>query len=188
MALSVDKRYEIVFLSHHPMGLKLDVKAVSKVVNCAKSTVQYWLNRWKESKDLSDLKRTGRPRGTTEKVDQRISDLVSNDNIATTRDIQHVLKRQKLHISQETFRRRLKESGAKFSPSISKPLLAEKHGQKRLQWAQATRDMDWNRVIFSDETTVLPNKGERMEMFSCNGFGRIYCFRENLKADSEAFA
>ena len=68
MLLSIDKRYEIVFLSYHPMGPKLGIKAVAKAINCAKSTVQYWLNRWKESKDLSDSKRTGRPRGTTQKL------------------------------------------------------------------------------------------------------------------------
>ena len=133
MLLSLDKRYEIVFLSYHPMGPKLGIKAVAKAINCAKSTVQYWLNRWKESKDLSDSKRTGRPRGITEKIDQRISDLATNDNIATTHDIRRVLKRQHAEISQETIRRRMKEHGTKFSPPISKPLLTEKHRQKRLK-------------------------------------------------------
>ena len=46
MTLSVDKRYDIIFLSHHPMGAQLGVKALAKV----RSTVQYWLNRWKGSK------------------------------------------------------------------------------------------------------------------------------------------
>ena len=66
--------------------------------------------------------------------------------------------------------------------------------------------MDWNRIIFSDETTVrlnqlkrcvcnLPGKRKVFRTveypikvniwgcFSCNGFGRMCCFRENLKAD-----
>ena len=55
MILSVDKRYEIIFLSHHPMGPQLGVKAVAKAIKSAKSTVQYWLNRWKESKARSVL-------------------------------------------------------------------------------------------------------------------------------------
>ena len=182
------------------MGPKLGVKAVAKAINCAKSTVQYWLNRWKESKDLSDSKCTGRPRGTTEKIDQRTSDLATNDNIATARDIRRVLKRQHVEIIQETIRRRLKERGAKFSPSISKPLLTEKHRHKRLQWAQAVRDVNWNRIVFTDETTLrlnqlkrcvwnLPGKRKVFRTvkypvkvnlwgcFSCNGFGHIYCFR-----------
>ena len=70
MTLSVDKRYEIIFLSHHSMGSQLGVKTVAKAIKCAKSTVQYCLNRWKESKDLSDSKRIGRPRSTMKKVDQ----------------------------------------------------------------------------------------------------------------------
>ena len=131
MTLSVDKRYEIIFLSHHPMGAQLGVKAVAKAIKCAKSIVQYWLNRWKESKDLSDSKRIRRPRSTTKKVDQRISDLASTNNSVTTRDIQHVLKRKNVDISQETIRHRLKEYRAKFSLPISKPLLTDKHRQKR---------------------------------------------------------
>ena len=89
--LPIDKRYEIVFLSQHPMGSQLDEKAVVKAVKYVKSTVQYWLNRCKESKDLSDMKRPGRSRATTEKVDQRIYGLPSSDNIATTDDIQNAL-------------------------------------------------------------------------------------------------
>ena len=206
MSFSLDKRYEIVFLSYHPMIPKLGVKAVAKAINCAKSTVQYWLNRWKESKGLSDSKRTGRPRDTMEKIDQRISDLATNDNIATTRDIRRVLKRQHVEISQETIRCRLKEHGTKVSPPISKPLLTEKHRQKRLQWAKAVRGVDWNRIVFTDETTVrlnqlkrcvrnvpgkrkvfrtmkYPEKVNLWGCFPCNDFGRIDCFRENFRAD-----
>ena len=105
MTLSVDKRYEIIFLSHHRMGSQLGVKAVAKAIKCAMSTVQYWLNRWKQSKGLSDSKRIGPPRSTTKKVDQRISDLASTNNSATTRGIQRVLKRKNVDISQETIER-----------------------------------------------------------------------------------
>ena len=45
MTLTIDKQYEIIFLSQHPMGPQLDEKTVSKAVKCAKNTVQYWLNR-----------------------------------------------------------------------------------------------------------------------------------------------
>ena len=181
-------------------------KAVAKVVKYAKNTVQYWLKRWKELKDLSDMKHPGRPHATTEKVDQRIYKLPGSDNIATTADIQSVFKRQNIGISQETIQRRLKEAGAKFSLPISKSLLTENHRYDRLRWAQATCDIDWNQVIFSDEATVRLNplkqhvchfQGMRKVVrslknlikvnvwscFSSNGFGRICCFRENLNAD-----
>ena len=89
MTLPIDKRYEIVFLSQHPMGPQLDEKTVAEAVKCAKNAVQYWLDRCKESKDLSDMKRSGRFGATTEKGDQRISKLEdSSDRIATTGDRQ----------------------------------------------------------------------------------------------------
>ena len=115
------------------MGPQWREKAVAKVVKCAKNAVQYRLNQWKESKDLSDMKRPGRPRITTKKVDQRIYKLVGDDNIATTGDIQRVLNRQNIEINRETIRRKLKEAGANFSLSISKPLLTENYRYDRLR-------------------------------------------------------
>ena len=152
------------------------------------------------------MKGIRRPRSTTKKVDQRINDLASTNNSATTRGIQRVPKRKNVDISQETIRRRLKKYGAKFSLPISKSLLTEKHRQKRFEWAHAAGDMDWNRIIFSDEPTVrlnqlkkhvwnLPKKRKVFRTvkylikvniwgcFSCNGFGHVCCFRENLKTD-----
>ena len=67
----------------HPMGPQLSEKAVAKAVKYAKNTVQYWLNQWKELKDLSDIRRSGRLRATTEKLDHRIYKLSDSGNIAT---------------------------------------------------------------------------------------------------------
>ena len=99
MTLPIDKGYEIVFLYQHPMGLQFGEKALAKAV-------QYWLNRWRESKNPSDITppTTGRPRETTDKVDQRIYKLAGSDNVATTGDIRSILKRQNIRISQETIR------------------------------------------------------------------------------------
>ena len=80
MRLLIDKRYEIVFLSQYPMGLQLGEKTVEKSVKCTTSTTHYWLNRWKESNDLSDIKRSERLHATTEKANQRILELADSDN------------------------------------------------------------------------------------------------------------
>lgn len=57
------------------MGPKLSHAVVAKAVKCDVSTVKYWLKRWKQSKDLSDLSRSSRPRATTIKQDQQIVSL-----------------------------------------------------------------------------------------------------------------
>jgi hypothetical protein len=87
MALPLHKRYEIVFLSNHPLGPQLNHTDVAKAVHCSTSTVKYWLNRWIESKDLSDSARLGRPRATTQEQDQRIVSLAEQKTFVTAQDI-----------------------------------------------------------------------------------------------------
>ena len=161
MTLRIDEGYEIVFLSQHPMELQSGEKALAKAVKRARNTVQYWLNRWKKSKNQSDMKHPRRPWATTEKVDQRIYKLAGSDNIATTGDIQSVLKQQNIRISQDTIRRRLKEAGAKFSLPISKLFLTENHQYDRLRWIQTMCDIDRNQIIFSGEAAVRLHRLKR---------------------------
>lgn len=205
MALPIHKRYEIVFLSLHPLGPKLSLTAVAKVVKCGKSTVKHWLDRWKESKDLTNLPVSGRSRATTPKQDKQIVTLANQDTFVTTHDIKHRLKKKRVSISHETIRRRLHEAGGKFGPPMSKPLLTEDHMKNRLKWAKDHLSTDWDQVIFSDETTIYlnqvkgrvwnlpgkkkvartvkhPTKVNVWGCFSSRGFGRIFCFKENLNA------
>ena len=100
MALPMHQRYEIVFLSQHPLGPKLGHKSVAKVVKCSTLTVQYWLSRWKQSKDRGDSARTGRPRATTPKQDQQILSLAEQQTFVTSRDITNQLNRKRVKINE----------------------------------------------------------------------------------------
>ena len=133
MTLLIDKRHEFVVLSQHPMGPQLDEKAVAKAEKCTKSTAQQWLNRWKESKDLSHMKRSDRAPVTIEKVDQRISKFEDSQAYCCNRRYTKCFEVAK---NQETIQRRLKETGPKFSLPISKLLLTENHRHNRLRGTQ----------------------------------------------------
>jgi transposase len=205
MALPMHKRYEIVFLSNHPLGPQLNHTEVAKAVHCSTSTVKYWLNRWIESKDLSDLVRSGRPRATTQEQDQRIVSLAEQQTFVTAQDIANQLERERVVVSERTVQRRLNEAGAKYNRPMSKPLLTKHHQERRLKWARDHQNTDWNQVIFCDETTIrlnsvkgmvwnLPGKKKIVRTvkhpikvnvwgcFSSKGFGRIVCFPQNLDA------
>ena len=157
MALPMHQRYEIVFLSQHPLGPKLGYKSVAKVVKCSTSTVQYWLSRWKQSKGLDDSARTGRPRATTPKQDQQILSLAEQQTFVTSRDITNQLNRKRVKINVRTVRRRLNEGEGRYNRPLLKPLLTENHRINRLKWAHDYKAMDWNQVVFTDETTVRLN-------------------------------
>ena len=135
MALPTYQRYEIVFLSRHPLGPQLGLKAVAKAVKCDSKTVKYWLDRFEQSKDLGDSRRSGRPRATTPKQYQKIVSLANEETFITSQDIHNKLKRKRVDINERTVRRRLHEAGAKFSRPLSKPLLTDKHRNNRLKWA-----------------------------------------------------
>ena len=47
---------------------------------------------WTKTKDLNDMRRSGRGRARNEKVDQRIPKLVDSNRIDTTGDRQNILK------------------------------------------------------------------------------------------------
>jgi transposase len=203
MALPVHKRYEIVFLSNHPLGPRLNHTAATKAVNCSTSTVKYWLKRWTQSKDLIDSTRSGRPRATTSKQDQRIVSLAEKQTFITAGDIVNQLNLKQVVVSERTVRRRLNEAGAKYNRPMSKSLLTERHRENRLKWAQNHQAANWDQVILSDETTIrmnsvkgmvwnLPGKKKVVRTvkhpikvnvwgcFSSKGFGRLVCFRQNL--------
>ena len=205
MSLPIHKGYEIIFLSCHPRGPKLGLKAVAKEVKCDKKAVKYWLNRWKQSKDLTDLPRSGRPRETTQKQDERIVSLANQEMFATCGDIEDHLNKEGVMISESTVLRRLHEAEAKYNLPMSKPVLSEAQQKNRLKWARANKFTNWDRKIFSDEMTVYMNRVTRRVSnlpgnkkvilrvkhpeivnvwgcFSSKGFGHVFCFKENLDA------
>jgi transposase len=165
-----------------------------------------WVQRWKETKDLSDLPKSGRNRSTTPKQDEKIIELAQKQTNATATDIQREMKKRNVNVSVDTIQRRLREGGGKYMAKLSKPLLTDAHKEKRLQWAKKYKNFDWSKVIFSDESTFRLNQslfkvwqfpGRRKIFrsvkhplkinvwgcFSASGFGKLVYFQQNLNAE-----
>jgi len=206
MSLPIHKRYEIIFLHQHPKGPKLGLEATAKYVKCSKSTVIRWVQRWQLTKDLSDQPKSGRNRSTTPKQDEKIIELATKQTNATAADIQHGMEKRNVNVSLKTIQRRLHEGEGKYMAKLSKPLLTDLHKEKRLEWAKKYKNFDWNKVIFSDESTFRLNQslfkvwqfpGRRKIFrsvkhplkinvwgcFSASSFGKLVCFQQNLNAE-----
>lgn len=206
MALPLHKRYEIAFLRHHPQGPKLSYNEIAKLVKCNKDTVCYWAKKWLKTKDLSSKPKSGRNRRTTAKDDEKITKLANEKTHATSRTIQQEMNKRGILISDRTVRRRLKEAGGKYNQPIHKPLLSDDHKEKRLRWAKKHKNFDWDKAIFTDESTFClympakkvwnfpgnkkvfrsvkhPTKVHVWGCFSASGFGKLICFHKNLNAE-----
>ena len=205
MTLSLDKRYEIVFLHEHPAGPKWGYEKIAKYIHCSKPAVIYWVKKYHENKDLTDEEKSGRPRCTTEKEDERIIKMAEQNHNITCGEIQQELGKKGVDVSVWTIRRRLNEAGGKFVKEISKPLLSERHRANRLKWAKEHENFDQDNVIFTDESTFqlyLSNRkvwqfigrrkvfrtvkhAQKVHVWGCfaaSGFGKLICFQRNLDA------
>ncbi|GET04696.1 IS630 family transposase [Rhizophagus clarus] len=159
---------------------------IASYIKCSKPTVAYWIQQYRQDKDLTDKQRLGRLRTTTKAQDNQIVKMAKKKHDITSTEIQQKLKKKDVTVSSRTIRRRLVESGGKFVKEISKPLLFEQHRIKRLKWAKKHKNFDWNKVIFTDESTFqLFQSNRKVHVWGCfsvQGFGKLICFERNLDA------
>lgn len=90
---------------------------------------------------------------TTSQQDQRIVDLFEQNPGLTLDQGREQLSRRGITASRSTIRRRLLSVAVRYRSTIKKPLLTQKHIEKRLQWATENLDTDWSKVIYTDEAS-----------------------------------
>src|SRR5579871_5575503 len=206
MQLSIQKRWKIVFLHLHRLGSKLGIRAIAKELRCSKDTVQTWINRYQETGDVQEEENQGRKRKTSEKEDLDIVSIAKKHRISSSMEISLSMSKQGIDILSSTVRRRLNEQSLHKLEPLKKPLLSDTNRDNRLIWAKANKNIDWSKVIFTDETTISqfskPKKvwrqrGEiikaptvkhsaKVHVYRCfseEGFENIYCFTNNLNAE-----
>jgi transposase len=206
MELTIQKRWEIIFLHLHKLGPKLSIRRIAKELKCSQDTVKTWIQRYQETGDVLDEEKQGRKRKTSEREDLDIISIAKKHRTSSSTEISTLMKRQGTDISPATVRSRLNEQGLFKLQPLSKPLLSETHRINRLKWAKDNKKTDWSKIIFTDETTISQfskpkkvwrQKGEivkaftvkhsaKVHVYGCfseEGFGNIYCFTENLNAD-----
>jgi transposase len=206
MKLSIQKRWEIIFLHLHRLGPKLSIYAIARELQCSRDTVKIWILRYQETGDVQDEEGRGRKRKTSEREDLDIISMAKKQRTTTLANISTSMSKQGTNISLMTVKRRLNEQGLHKMKPLLKPLLQDTHRANRLKWAKTNRNTDWSKVIFTDETTIsqfsIPKKvwkyrGEiikaptvkhslKVHIYGCfseKGFGNIYCFTNNLNGN-----
>lgn len=200
------KRYEAVFLVNHAKGPKLTYKAASKYMRKSETFVKTWVKRYLEVGNVDDLPERGLARITTTKEDKMILRLFQDKPGLSLRFAQMKLRKKGINVSLNTIRSRLHEKNVSFRSTLKKPLLSEKHVEKRLAWAKENLDRDWDNVIFTDEssfwawsslskawstksnrilqrTVKHPLKIHVWGCFCKRGFGCLFLFTDNLNAE-----
>lgn len=206
MSAKYAKRFEAVFLCKHAKGPKLSFVSAAKVIKKSKSFVEKWVKRFDLYKNVDDYDERGTKRVTSKKQDKVIVSLFKKTPNMRLRQARVQLAKKGIHVSINTIQRRLQAANVKYRPTILKPLLSQKHVEKRRAWAEENKDRDWTKVVFSDEATFWawlplkrawsscdtriiqrtikhPVKVNVWGCFSQRGFGCLELFTQNLNAE-----
>lgn len=205
MSAVFKKRFESVFLVTHPKGPQMSIKSAAKYLKTSEAFVRKWIKRYKECGNVDDGSGRGTKASTSSKDNKVICELFRKNPTISLRNAKEKLSRKGIKVSINTIRRRLAESGIKNRSTKPKPLLTQKHIEKRLSWATQNLDRDWSNIIFTDESSFFvynywkkawtkkdekflqrtvkhPAKVHVYGCFSAKGFGKLIVFTQNLDA------
>lgn len=110
MALSIQKRWEIVFLHLHRLGPKLSLRSIAKEVQYSLDIVQTWINRYQET-DVQDKPGQGRKGATSDREDTDIVTIAKKHTKSSSADVSSLISKKGVNVSSVTVRRRLNEKG-----------------------------------------------------------------------------
>jgi transposase len=136
-------------------------KSISEIADhyeVARSTIQRLLKKYNEYRVVTDLKRSIRKRGYSQRLERQIVQWVNRGQVSTVDEISRLLRNTDLgNLSHTTIRRILTRHGLVARLKKKKPFLTKNNMKARLQFAKAHQHWsvaDWKKVIFSDETKL----------------------------------
>lgn len=160
--ISADVRNKIISLSQHPQST-LNQAQIAAECGVSQQRVSSILKLHRETGSIAPKPRSGRPKKTTDRTDNRILREVKKNPFITSPQIKANLGADLRDVSVSTIKSRLvTKFNVRARKPVKKPLIPQKARAKRLAWCQNhkhwTADM-WKTVTFSDESTFLQFSG-----------------------------
>lgn len=141
----------MVALDHFQEGWS--ISQISEATRVRHNTVSRIIARWQCYHTILDRPRIGRPRLLTTRHESRITRVALRNPFISTREIwdETNTNPNRTIPSRYTIGRILHRSGLFCFRAVRKPLLTKTHRRARVQFVKTHQDMDWTRVIFTDE-------------------------------------
>lgn len=126
---------------------------ISTVFNLHKSVVSKTISNFKTRNSLKSIKKSGRPRKTTKKIEMVIKKIAQAHPHKSANQV--LCELPGVNISSKTVQRRLREAGLFSRRAAKKPFISKKNQKARLNFAKKYLYWsvnDWRKVLFSDES------------------------------------
>ena len=148
----------------------------------SQKTISKLKQRYRDTIEVKDRPRSGRPRITTAATDHRIEALAARRRYVTATEIQvevqpRVQQPGQQRISRQTVHRRLHASGLRSRRPAIVPAMTAQHERIRLAWCRYRHRWNraqWGNVMFSDESRFCLHKNDGAG--EANGMrGPVWC-------------
>jgi len=133
-------------------------KQIADELGVSVRTVKNYLSMFRRGVPIDDVKDVGRPSQLTDTVRRKIVAQLEQDQFSTSKDISRAVNNDEAEeISDRSVRNYLKILDYQNSLPRTVPLITGAQKVKRVEWAITHREFNWERVFFSDETTIQLN-------------------------------
>jgi transposase len=106
-------------------------------------------------KHVEDGKRPGRPPKTTQEMEQQVLAYVRQSKATRSYNLKQIAEGAGVPIGRELVRKILHKHRFKKVKRTAKPGLTAVQKEARLEWCLKHQFIDWSKVVFSDETSVI---------------------------------
>ena len=134
---------------------------VATLFGVSRCTISKLMTRYRETHDVKDRPRSGRPSSTTAQTDSRIVGLAARRRFVTANAIRAEVQRP--IVSDQTIRNRLRAGGFRSRRPSKVPARTAENERLRLRWcrlrARWTR-RNLNEVLFKDESRFCLHKND----------------------------
>jgi transposase len=167
-----------------------------------RSTIYYNLAKLEKTGSTDHKKHSGRPKKITPEGSKALGQYIRRNPAISSRTLANKLSLKGISISYVTVLRHLADLGYDKKRPLATPMLTETHKQKRIEWAQKHINDNWNRTLFTDETSFwlfrntveywykgarpvrrIPKDRTRINAwggFCAKGKTSLFCFRDNM--------
>ena len=132
-----------------------DANTLHKLTSISLSTIYDYIKKLQNGESLDPKPRSGRPRKLSSNQRRHLGQLVSSNQYSTSTKLANILNKHHPDLNVTVLN---ELHNLQYHCTVPKtvPLLTDKHKKCRLEFATKYqyKKQNWNKVIFSDETTI----------------------------------
>lgn len=136
---------------------KVNCAEISRKTGIKERTVRFYFEKFRKMIPLPRKVEKGRPRKFPSSLNTQIGLMITQNPMASSNVVAERLNRSleggSKAISARTVRRRCQEMGYSSKKPTTIPMMTNLHVEKRIKFAKKNEDIDWDSVIFSDESS-----------------------------------